>query len=191
MPTLTLFDLDDTLAITDSKIKLRDADGQVVHRLTTNDYRDWKGQGKTEGFVADYEDFANVQKATELLVNAKPGPGLAILQDAKETEGDLGILTLRSSEEAVVKGLPKFLSRQGVNTRIDPKLIFALGDRKYSFPPVKIDSELKLIVILKLLEEGPYDSILLIDDDPMHKRVIDEYCASHDIKNIHVYLVAS
>ncbi len=189
MSTLALFDLDDTLLVTNAKINLRDPKtGEVIHRLSTNDYRDWKGQGKTQEYEADYEEFANLDKVIASFENATPALGLAILKDAiEEPNTEIGILTSRSSEKAVATALPKFLAKQGITANIDPNLIFAVGDPKYNFPSEKTDSELKLHIILKLIDEDIFDSIFLVDDDPLHKKVIDEYCASHNIKNVQVY----
>ncbi len=192
MSTLALFDLDDTLLVTNAKINLRDPKtGEVIHRLSTNDYRDWKGQGKTQEYEADYEEFANLDKVIASFENATPALGLAILKDAiEEPNTEIGILTSRSSEKAVATALPKFLAKQGITANIDPNLIFAVGDPKYNFQSEKTDSELKLYIILKLIDENIFDSIFLVDDDPMHKKVIDEYCASHNIKNVQVYALA-
>lgn len=187
---LFLFDLDDTLLITDAKIILRDpVSGEVKHRLSTDQYRDMKkskGEG-VSGFDLDFSEFNNTEKVCKSFLQAKAGPGLPILRDAIETaDTEIGILTARSSEEAVEAALPGFLAKEGIDISIDPDLIFAARDPKYHPDPSKSDSELKLAMILAIIEEGIFDSISLIDDDPMHKRVIDAYCESHKIQNIHV-----
>ena len=137
MSTLALFDLDDTLLVTTAKISLRDPKtGEIVYRLSTNDYRDWKSQGKTQKYEADYEEFANLDKVVASFENATPALGLAILKDAiEEPNTEIGILTSRSSERAVAIALPKFLIRQGIKTDIDPNfiLLFARKPRNLQF----------------------------------------------------------
>ena len=130
MSTLALFDLDDTLLVTTAKISLRDPKtGEVVYRLSTNDYRDWKSQGKTQEYEADYEEFANIDKVIKSFEDATPALGLAILKDAiEEHDTEIGVLTSRSSEKAVATALPKFLAKQGIEADINPSLIFAIGD---------------------------------------------------------------
>lgn len=191
MSTLVLFDLDDTLLVTDAKIGLRDPEtGELAYRLSTDEYRDWKSQGKTQKYIPDYEDFTVFDKVVQSFIDAKPGPGLSILQDAlDDPDTEIGILTARSSEAAVEKALPGFLEKQGIEATIDPDLIFAVNDPKYNFPPDKTDSELKLHIILKLIKEKIFESVFLIDDDPKHKEVIDHYCAKHHIQNVHVYSI--
>lgn len=188
MSTLILFDLDDTLLVTDAKIGLVDSEtGETVHLLSTNEFRDWKSQGKTQGFEYDFGDFTDVDKVTRSFLNATPAKGLAILRDAADDpDAEIGILTARSSEKAVQAALPKFLIKQGVDIQIDPQFIFAVNDPKYTFEG-DTDSERKLHVILKLIKERIFDSILLIDDDPQHKQVIDEYCHKNHIKDVEVY----
>lgn len=190
-PTLVLFDLDDTLLITDARILLRDPDtDEVRHRLPTDVYRDWKKAGRTQGFKLDFAEFTSVEEVTKSFLAAKPGPGLDILRDAvDEGEAEIGILTARSSEEAVEAALPKFLAKQGIDIEIDPDLIFAVHDPKYPFPGTMTDSERKLQIMLQLIDGQVFDHVFLIDDDPVHKQVIDSHCKKNKIQNVHVYSV--
>jgi len=187
---LMLFDLDDTLLITDARIVLKDPEsGEVLHRLSTDQYRDMKKSAgeNVSGYTLDFSEFNNTEKVCASFLRARPGPALPILRDAMDTaDTEIGILTARSSEEAVEKALPPFLKKQGLDIQIDPDLIFAVRDTKYHPESSQSDSELKLHMILAIIKEGIFDSIFLIDDDPMHKRVIDAYCERQKIKNIHV-----
>ncbi len=187
--TLVLFDLDDTLLVTDARILLRDPDtDEVVYRLPTDEYRDWKKAGRTQAFKLDFVEFTSVEEVTKSFLSAKPGPGLDILRDAVG-EAEIGILTARSSELAVEEALPRFLAKQGIDITIDPDLIFAIHDPKYPFPSSMTDSERKLQIILQLIDGQVFDHVFLIDDDPVHKQVIDSHCKKNKIQNVHVYSV--
>ena len=188
-PTLVLFDLDDTLLITDAKIRLRDpSTKELKHALSSAEYRDWKKAGKTADYELDFEDFQSVEKVTQSFYDAHPGPGLALLRDAVDDgEAEIGILTARSSETAVRAALPVFLKKQGIDVEIDPALIFAVRDPKYNLTGT--DSELKHHLILEIINDDIFDHVFLIDDDPVHKRVIDAHCKRHKIKNVYVYSV--
>lgn len=187
--SLVLFDIDDTLLVTDAKIGLRDpGTNELVHQLSTDQFRDWKQAGKLKNYIPDFDEFTQVDKVKQSFLNAVPAAGIHILKDAAEDpDTEIGILTARSSEEAVEAALPAFLSKQGIHIDIDPELIFAVHDPKYSFPKHTTDSELKLHIILELIKNKIFDSVFLIDDDPVHKQVIDDYCKTHHIKNVRVY----
>ena len=188
---LILFDLDDTLLITDARIILRDPiTNEVRYRLPTDVFRDWKKRGQIQDFKLDFAEFSSVEDVVKSFLAAKPGPGLHILRDAiDDEETEIGILTARANEDAIEIALPKFLAKQGIDIEINPNLIFAVHDPKYSFPTTMTDSERKLQIILQLIDDQVFDHIFLIDDDPIHKQVIDSYCEKNKIQNVYVYSV--
>lgn len=188
---LVLFDLDDTLLITDAKIGLKNSSGEVIQRLSTDQYRDWKKAGKLKSYQLDFSEFDDLDKATQSFLRARVGPGLGILRDAiEDADTEIGILTARSAEDVVRIALPKYLQKQGIDVEIDPDLIFAVHDPKYrNLQQGKSDSELKLHFILELIRGGIFDSVFLIDDDPLHKQVIDHYCKEYGVQNVFVYSV--
>lgn len=187
MSVLFLFDIDDTLLTVDSS-KIRLYKGSEMIRLSTEEFRDWRSQGKTEGYTASFEEFNEPDLAIPAMENATPAPGFDILKDilAEESDITVGILTARSSEEFVVyEGINAFFKKQGVSLDIDPSLVFAVNNPKYKWKN-KNDSEKKLSIILLLLKEDIFDHIFLVDDDPMHKKIIDEYCERRSISSIDV-----
>jgi len=191
MSVLFLFDIDDTLLTVDSsKIRLY-KNGEMI-RLSTEEFRDWRSQGKTDGYATSFEEFNDPEFAIPAMETARPAPGFDILKEIISGESDIivGILTARSSEEYVIyEGLIAFFNKQGVTADIDPSLVFAVNNSKYKKWKSKNDSEKKLSIILLLLKENMFDHIFLVDDDPMHKKIIDEYCQKRDISTIDVISV--
>jgi hypothetical protein len=96
---------------------------------------------------------------------------------------------VQSEKGAHEAALPKFLAKQGIDVTIDPDLIFAVHDPKYPFPATMTDSERKLQIMLQLIDGKVFDHVFLIDDDPMHKQVVDSHCKKNKIQNVHVYSV--
>ncbi len=191
--TLVLFDLDDTLVITDTKIQLRDPlTNEVIDRVSTSQFRDLKNSmDKKSPPIFDFSEFTNIDKVVESFHRASQGPALGILQRTMDDpNAEVGILTIRSSETAVTQGLPLALFKWGVSRVIDPDLIFAVNDPRYNeLFRGKSGAERKLQVILKILNDQVFDSIILIDDDPEYKEVINAYCDQHNIHNVRVILV--
>lgn len=186
--TLFLFDIDDTLLKTDSKIVLRNKANpkKIERKLSTEEYRTWKELGELNDYVVSYEEFNDPVLIVQSLSNGKPRKGIEILADVLDQEDiEVGILTARSgSERAIRKGLLIFLKKQGLSIDLDPSLVFAVNNKEYGLSGT--DSEKKLSIILKLIKENIFDRIFLVDDDPMHKEIIDKYCKKNKITTVEV-----
>lgn len=184
--TLILFDLDDTLLITNTRILLRDPiSKEILHTLKTSELRTWCDNNNLDDYLVDFSEFTSIEKVTKSFLEAIPGPGLPLLKEAiRDKNTEIGILTARSSEIAVRIALPHFFEKQNIRVTIDPTLIFAVRDPKYIFPKELTDSERKLHIILQLIKEEIFESVILVDDDPMHRKVINNYCKKHRIKNV-------
>lgn len=154
---IKLFDLDDTLVITDAKIRVTDKD--KTYELSPFEYT----QFDTSNKELDFSDFTNpdilasgriIKKTMDIL--KKSYPKMAI-----------GIVTARSNKFLI----KNFLLRQGVNIHLD--LIYAVTDidfvKKYGTRNVPM---LKKFAVQELIERGFVD-IEFYDDDKKNLKNVE------------------
>jgi FMN phosphatase YigB (HAD superfamily) len=73
--SLVLFDLDDTLLITDAKIVLRDlASNEVVYRVSTDEFRDLKKQARLNNTPLIFQSSQTQKKLSNPFSKQNPVP---------------------------------------------------------------------------------------------------------------------
>lgn len=172
--TLYLFDVDDTLILSQARVRARR--GADEKEMSTFEFRDMKNSGALDGYDMDYSDFSHPEKIRSTVKSAMPGPALrrfeqTLLQAEHDASIDVGILTARANDEVLIPALRAWMKVNKIPfDTLDPALVFATNSAKLGLQHLS-PSEQKLYIIKQLLPI--YDYVVLIDDDPAHKRLID------------------
>jgi hypothetical protein len=172
--TLYVFDVDDTLILSQARIRARR--GLDKQEMTTQEYRDKKNTGTLDGYEMDFSDFSNPIKIQQTIEASEPGPALKhferMLHRAEIDDSiDIGILTARSNEQHLIPALRAWMKARAIPfDTLNPNLVFATNSPRWGLQGMT-PSEQKLSIIRELLDI--YDRVVLIDDDPAHKELID------------------
>lgn len=148
---IMVFDLDDTLVITDAKIKVYDKLTGDSYTLTPEEFNDYEQQPQHE---VDFDDFKSLEimKAGKLIEYY-----LKIFKEAYKLKIAVGIVTARDDREMIYKWL-----REHVGFRIDKDLIFAVNDPVHRFKGSVSDR--KKAAFRELIDMG-YRDMQFYDDD--------------------------
>jgi hypothetical protein len=155
---IIVFDLDDTLVITDAKIKVYDRNSGESYSMTPEEFNDYERQPHHE---VDFGDFKSLEimKAGKLIEYY-----LKIFKDAYRLKLAVGIVTARDDREMIYKWL-----REHVGYRIDKDLIFAVNDPVHGF---KGDiSDRKKAAFRELIDMG-YVDLQFYDDDKKNLKLV-------------------
>ena len=155
---IIVFDLDDTLVITDAKIKVYDRNSGESYSMTPEEFNDYERQPHHE---VDFGDFKSLEimKAGKLIEYY-----LKIFKDAYRMKLAVGIVTARDDREMIYKWL-----REHVGYRIDKDLIFAVNDPVHGF---KGDiSDRKKAAFRELIDMG-YVDLQFYDDDKKNLKLV-------------------
>ena len=116
--SITLFDLDDTLVTTKSKIKVHDPLTGETYELTPQEFNDYEHKPHHD---LDFSDFKNLEilKAGRIIQWV-----LDILKQTMKKEKAVGIITARESKSLIID----FLNHHKL--RINPDFVFAVNDPK-------------------------------------------------------------
>ena len=108
---ISVFDFDDTLAFSDSKVIVKSADGKIT-KITPEQFANQAEQLQQDGAVFDFTEFNKV-------VNGKKGPlaDLALKRQKKFGSGDIFVLTARPQLSA--PAIKMFLDGIGLNIPIE------------------------------------------------------------------------
>lgn len=148
---IAVFDLDDTLVITDAKIKVYDKETGNSYSMTPEEFNDYERQPSHE---VDFDDFKSLEimKAGKLIEYY-----LKIFKEAYKLKIAVGIVTARDDREMIYKWL-----REHVGFRIDKDLIFAVNDPVHRFKGSVSDR--KKAAFRELIDMG-YRDMQFYDDD--------------------------
>jgi FMN phosphatase YigB (HAD superfamily) len=148
---IAVFDLDDTLVITDAKIKVYDKETGNSYSMTPEEFNDYERQPSHE---VDFDDFKSLEimKAGKLIEYY-----LKIFKEAYKLKIAVGIVTARDDREMIYKWL-----REHVGFRIDKDLIFAVNDPVHRFKGSVSDR--KKQAFKQLIDMG-YKDLQFYDDD--------------------------
>lgn len=148
---IMVFDLDDTLVITDAKIKVYDKLTGDSYSLTPEEFNEYEQQPHHE---VDFNDFKSLEimKAGKLIEYY-----LKIFKEAYALKIAVGIVTARDDREMIYKWL-----REHVGFRIDKDLIFAVNDPVHQFKGSVSDR--KKQAFKQLIDMG-YKDLQFYDDD--------------------------
>lgn len=148
---IVVFDLDDTLVITDAKIKVYDKDTGDSYSMTPEEFNDYERQPSHE---VDFDDFKNLEimKAGKLIEYY-----LKIFKEAYKLKIAVGIVTARDDREMIYKWL-----KEHIGFRIDKDLIFAVNDPVHRYKGSVSDR--KKAAFRELIDMG-YRDMQFYDDD--------------------------
>lgn len=148
---IIVFDLDDTLVITDAKIKVCNRKTGECYSLTPEEFNEYE---KHPDHDLDFNDFKSleVMKAGRLIDYY-----LKIFKDAYRMKIAVGIVTARDDREMIYRWL-----REHVGYRIDKDLIFAVNDPVHKYKGAISDR--KKAAFRELVEMG-YSDFQFYDDD--------------------------
>tara|TARA_B110000285_G_C14943026_1_gene522980 strand:+ start:314 stop:931 length:618 start_codon:yes stop_codon:yes gene_type:complete len=171
--SITVFDLDDTLVITQAKIKVCNIVTGDCHELTPEEFNEYESNPNDK---LDFDDFKSLEimKAGELIHYY-----LKILADAYKMKRAVGIVTARDDREMIYKWM-----KEHVGFHIAKDLIFAIND-----PVHKLKgsiSEKKKEAFRQYIEMG-YKNIQFFDDDDANLRLVKELETEYPDINLSVY----
>lgn len=163
---IVVFDLDDTLVITDAKIKVYDKDSGESYSMTPEEFNDYERQPSHE---VDFDDFKDLEimKAGKLIEYY-----LKIFKEAYKLKLAVGIVTARDDRDMIYKWL-----REHVGFRIDRDLIFAVNDPVHKFKGSVSDR--KKLAFETLINMG-YNDMQFYDDDDANLRLVKELEKEHE-----------
>ena len=148
---IVVFDLDDTLVITDAKIKVCNQATGECFALTPEEFNDYE---KHPDHYLDFDDFKSLEimKAGELI-----NYYLKILAEAYKMKKAVGIVTARDDREMIYKWM-----KEHVGFHIAKDLIYAVNDPVHGFKGSIADK--KQQAFREIIEMG-YNKIQFFDDD--------------------------
>ena len=148
--SIIVFDLDDTLVVTNAKILVKDALTGEKFDLTPQEFNDYEKEPHHEVNYTQFND-ANILKAGRLVEWV-----LNILRSAYESGTAVGIITARDNKKLV----REFLLSHGID--IHPNLIYAVSDPEFGFDGTI--AEKKKEAFRKLMAKG-FTHFTFYDDD--------------------------
>jgi hypothetical protein len=148
--SITIFDVDDTLVVTKSKIKVTDIDTGESFELTPSQFNEFEKHPQHD---MDFSDFKNLDilKAGRIIDKI-----FKILTTTIKSGRRVGIITARDDKNLIYQ----FLLHHGVN--VNPQYIFAINDPKLGFEGSV--SEKKKSAFIELIKMGFRDFIFYDDD---------------------------
>lgn len=119
--SITIFDIDDTLVLTDAKIKVHDPKTGKNYELSPKEFNEYKADPH---HVLDFSDFKNpdILKAGKVIDWV-----MNVLKKTLQVERAVGVITARDSRDLIID----FLKHNGVD--INPDFIFAVNDQGSGF----------------------------------------------------------
>lgn len=170
---ITVFDLDDTLVITDAKIKVCNIVTGDCHELTPEEFNEYEKQPEHE---LDFDDFKSLEimKAGDLIHYY-----LKILADAYKMRRAVGIVTARDSRDMIYTWL-----KEHVGFHIARDLIYAVNDPVHGFTGSV--AEKKQQAFRQIIERG-YVKIQFFDDDQANLNLVKELQSEYPDIELSVY----
>lgn len=151
MKKIYAFDLDDTLVLTEARVKVYHAeDLSLIHSFTPVEFNTFE---KKIHHLLDFDDFdcfETLSKGKLIIQNLK------ILKKAHELGHDIAIVTARSNKPAVVQ----FLAEKKIP--VDPSLVYAVSDPSFKYTGSV--AERKSQAFLDLYKKG-YKDFIYYDDN--------------------------
>lgn len=167
---IIVFDLDDTLVITDAKIKVCDKKSGECFALTPEEFNEYE---KHPDHELDFDDFKSLEimKAGKLIEYY-----LKIFKEAYKQRLAVGIVTARDDREMIYRWL-----REHVGFRIDKDLIFAVNDPVHKYRGAISDR--KKAAFKELIDMG-YMDFQFYDDDTANLKLVKSLESEHEGINI-------
>ena len=118
---INIFDVDDTLVVSDAKIKVTDHKTKKTYELTPKEFNEYTEKPHQDLDFSDFED-PNILKAGRIITWV-----FDILKGTMKKGKRVGIITARGNAQMIYD----FLIYHGVD--VNPKYIFAINDPKQGF----------------------------------------------------------
>lgn len=157
---INVFDLDDTLIISRSKIKVLDVNtGEVIKELTPQEFNSFTPKPR---HALNFDDFRSLEilKASKIIKWVKD-----ILLRSVAKGRDVAMITLRSDKDV----LEKFLNFSGLP--IPSENIFAVSDSRSGIDQSLSGDERKKVAMQTLIDRG-YTKIRMFDDSLENLRTL-------------------
>jgi len=163
---IVVFDLDDTLVITDAKIKVCDKISGECFALTPEEFNEYERQPHHD---LDFNDFKSLEimKAGRLIEYY-----LKIFKEAYKMRLAVGIVTARDDREMIYQWL-----KDHVGFRIDKDLIFAVNDPVHDYKGNISDR--KKSAFKDLINMG-YTDLQFYDDDTANLKLVKSLETEYD-----------
>jgi len=186
MKTISVFDIDDTLFTTNSKIYYKQPN-EKWKSATTIEFSAIKRQ-LHEDTEYDYSEFEIPEKIEESFKTAIPNKTVLQLMDKAIARGDtIGIVTARRNQKLLIEMLSKYLLYKDENCfvsipkeQFNEKYIYAVGDdvvaKKLGFDnKTSSSTTVKAHVLQKVFgDEFGFDNIHFFDDDINNINAVNE-----------------
>jgi len=157
---INLFDVDDTLVVTKSKIKVTDHKTGKTYELTPKEFNEYENSPNHE---LDFSDFQNA----EILKAGKIIDWVFDILKATMKKGKrVGIVTARDDSKLIYN----FLIHHGVD--VNPRYIFAINDPKQGFTGNTVALR-KKEAFQRFVEMG-FNDITFFDDDKENIKLAKE-----------------
>jgi len=167
---IIVFDLDDTLVITDAKIKVCNKKSGECFALTPEEFNEYEKHADHE---LDFDDFKSLEimKAGKMIDYY-----LKIFKEAYKQKLAVGIVTARDDREMIYTWL-----REHVGFKIDKDLIFAVNDPVHKYKGAISDR--KKAAFKELIDMG-YTDFQFYDDDTANLKLVKSLESEHEGINI-------
>jgi FMN phosphatase YigB (HAD superfamily) len=167
---ILVFDLDDTLVITDAKIKVCNKKSGECFSLTPEEFNEYE---KHPDHELDFDDFKSLEimKAGKMIDYY-----LKIFKEAYKSKLAVGIVTARDDREMIYTWL-----REHVGFRIDKDLIYAVNDPVHRFKGAISDR--KKAAFKELIDMG-YTDFQFYDDDTANLKLVKSLESEYEGINI-------
>lgn len=166
---ITVFDVDDTLVITQSKIKVKDINTGETFELTPAQFNEFEKHPHHEMDFSDFTDLSILKAGTIIKKIFK------VLKKTMEDGRRVGIITARDNRELIFQ----FLLHHGVI--VNPKYIFAINDPSLGFKGSI--AEKKKQAFYELVKIG-FKDFIFYDDDLENIRIANSI--PKEIKGVNI-----
>jgi len=147
---ITIFDVDDTLVVTKSKIKVHNPKTGFSAELTPQEFNTFKTRPNDKMDFSDFQSL-DILKAGKIIEWV-----FSILRRTIQKGKSVGIITARDDSKLI----QQFLAHNGIN--INPQYIFAINDTSLGFKGST--AERKKEAFRKFIEMG-FNDFTFFDDD--------------------------
>ena len=153
-----IFDIDDTLVITNAKIIVTDTDSGETLSLSPEDFNSYQSNDK---HVLDFDEFKSLEilKAGKLIEKY-----LKVLEVNYKKGNAIGVITARDEQDLIFTWL-----KEHVGFHVDKKLIFAVNDPIHGFEG-NIAAKKKQ-AFTEFIDMG-YINLTFFDDDKENIKII-------------------
>jgi hypothetical protein len=172
---ILIFDLDDTLVITNAKIRVCDSKTGQCYELSPEEFNSYQS---SKHHILNFDDFKSldIMKAGKMIQKQ-----LDILEKNYKKGNAIGIITARDDQDMVFTWL-----KEHVGFHVKREFIWAINDPKMGLKGTI--AEKKKEAMRWFIEQG-YTDISFFDDDSNNINLIKQLSSEIDTVKIRTYLV--